>query len=211
MPNTNTLIQLKRSASTSDTLSENQEILEYGEPLFFEEQDNKNICLAIGNKSTNFEEATFFNGVTDTSLIGKGVYIDGDNNAVDSHMNLVDAGRVNPQSVNPDANNKDTFFYVLSYYDNGEGNANIFYHSAVNGIYITGNGVLHGAAWNDYAERRVCGNVEPGTVVCENGDGTLSPSKEKLQPLPYVVSDTFVKENVGIDVLFCYAAKDEVG
>ena len=60
------------------------------------------------------------------------------------------------------------------------------------GIYVSGDGVMHGSAWNDYAEkRRVSGAVEPGDVVCENGDGTLSLSKERLQICPYVVTDTY--------------------
>ena len=34
-----------------------------------------------------------------------------------------------------------------------------------------------GACWNDYAEfRKTNEEIKPGTVVCENGDGTLSIS-----------------------------------
>ena len=56
---------------------------------------------------------------------------------------------------------------------------------------ITANKV-YGAVWNDYAEYRE--SVEPvqfGRIVCENGDGTVSPAKERLQPAPLAVSDTF--------------------
>lgn len=60
------------------------------------------------------------------------------------------------------------------------------------GIYISSTGVLYGAAWNDYAEKRVIkDSVNPGSVVCEVGDGSLISSSERLQVCPYVVSDTF--------------------
>lgn len=49
---------------------------------------------------------------------------------------------------------------------------------------------MHGAAWNDYAERRQCVSGTFGQVVCEVGNGTLALSTEKLQALPYVISDT---------------------
>lgn len=52
-------------------------------------------------------------------------------------------------------------------------------------------GVLYGAAWNDYAEYRVATDTEPGRVVCENGDDTLSRSYERLQPGAAIISDTF--------------------
>ena len=53
-------------------------------------------------------------------------------------------------------------------------------------------GRLFGAAWNDYAEYRVCqDDYKPGQVVCENGDDTLSIATRRLQPGANVVSDTF--------------------
>ena len=48
-----------------------------------------------------------------------------------------------------------------------------------------------GAAWNDYAEYRKSDVVEPGYVVVENGDGTLSLSSERLQRGAEIISDTF--------------------
>jgi len=57
-------------------------------------------------------------------------------------------------------------------------------------IYVTAANVLHGAAWNDFAENRQCQD-EPGTVVCEVGDGTLARATERMQAAPAVISDTF--------------------
>jgi hypothetical protein len=47
-------------------------------------------------------------------------------------------------------------------------------------IYVS-NSVLYGAAWNDYAEyRETTAKIEPGRVVVENGDDTLSLSTKRL-------------------------------
>lgn len=50
---------------------------------------------------------------------------------------------------------------------------------------------VHGAVWNDYAEYRSSNITEPGRVVIENGDGTLSLSTERLQRGAEIISDTF--------------------
>lgn len=57
-------------------------------------------------------------------------------------------------------------------------------------VYISGN-VMYGACWNDYAEYRISNYQEPGRVICENGDDTLSLSTERLQSAGNVISDTF--------------------
>ena len=57
-------------------------------------------------------------------------------------------------------------------------------------VYTSGS-VLYGAAWNDYAEYRIADCNEPGRVICENGDDTLSIATERLQPGANVISDTF--------------------
>lgn len=53
------------------------------------------------------------------------------------------------------------------------------------------NGVLFGAAWNDYAEARQTNGVSAGRVVVENGDDTLSISTERLMLGGNIVSDTY--------------------
>lgn len=58
-------------------------------------------------------------------------------------------------------------------------------------IYISDTNVLMGAAWNDFAEFRSSEVCEPGRVICENGDGTLSLAQERLQPGAEVISDTY--------------------
>lgn len=80
----------------------------------------------------------------------------------------------------------------------------IYFHTNCNTVanattscYITTAGYIYGArvygaVWNDYAEyRTTIMSVEPGRVVIENNDDTLSISTERLMPGANIVSDTF--------------------
>lgn len=68
------------------------------------------------------------------------------------------------------------------------GNTRIYRESSV---YLKDN-VIHGAAWNDYAEyRNVPEETNAGRCVCENGDGTLSLSYKRMQPGANIISDTY--------------------
>ena len=190
MPNTNTLIKLKRSKTALGDLIENEETLTYGEPLFFDDTENadKNKYLAIGN-NINLSEATYFQGVTNTALLGKAVYLNNNDVIINANGDTVSSANISPTLVGNDPNEISTQYSLVSYNNTLTGSPNnVFTHT---GIYVTGNGVLHGGAWNDYAEKRKCISGTAGQVVCEQGDGTLGLSKEKLQPLPYVISDTY--------------------
>lgn len=57
-------------------------------------------------------------------------------------------------------------------------------------LWQTGDAVT-GAVWNDYAECRESDCNEPGYVLSENGDDTLSKSTERLAPFAGVSSDTW--------------------
>lgn len=50
---------------------------------------------------------------------------------------------------------------------------------------------VYGAVWNDYAEFRISNCLEPGRVVCEYGDDTLSIASKRLQPGASIISDTY--------------------
>ena len=50
---------------------------------------------------------------------------------------------------------------------------------------------ITGAVWNDYAEYRESKCDEPGYVLIENGDDTLSKSTERLQSFAGISSDTW--------------------
>lgn len=60
---------------------------------------------------------------------------------------------------------------------------------ATTGVYIE-EGVMYGAAWNDYAEYRL-GEAQPGACVIEMGNGELRPASDRLAPGASIVSDTF--------------------
>ena len=68
---------------------------------------------------------------------------------------------------------------------------NGYYRLGPDGVYSDGS-VLYGAAWNDYAEYRICNEeFKPGLVVLENGNDTLSIANKRLQRGCSIVSDTF--------------------
>lgn len=59
--------------------------------------------------------------------------------------------------------------------------------------------VVYGGAWNDYAERRVVQEPDAytgkcGQVVCETGGDKLALSTQRMQPCPYVITDTYGME-----------------
>lgn len=57
-------------------------------------------------------------------------------------------------------------------------------------VWVEGNSVT-GAVWNDYAECRESNCEEPGRVLIENGDDTLSLATERLQQFAGISSDTW--------------------
>ena len=57
-------------------------------------------------------------------------------------------------------------------------------------IWVEGNSVT-GAVWNDYAECREADTIEPGYVLVETGDDSLTKSTERLSPFAGVSSDTW--------------------
>ena len=78
--------------------------------------------------------------------------------------------------------------YMLGTPTGTTGSHDVVFNTSV----YTENSVLFGAAWNDYAEYRICNDeFIPGQVVCENGDDTLSISSKRLQPGANIISDTF--------------------
>ena len=80
-----------------------------------------------------------------------------------------------------------TIIYVTGTPNTGTTTGTLQYNA---NVYISDN-VMYGACWNDYAEYRISDCQEPGRVICENGDDTLSLAIERLQPAGNVISDTF--------------------
>ena len=86
--------------------------------------------------------------------------------------------------------------YIDFHYNNNSGDyTSRIWESASGTLTVTGNlgaTKVTGAVWNDYAEyRRTDNTIEPGRVVIEVGDDTMTMSTERLQPGASIVSDTF--------------------
>lgn len=121
---------------------------------------------------------------------------------VDTYGRVTKATTVNvtlPADSNTDTKVKQTSvasttttkYPVLMSYQNSPTSGQAYEARYNTGVTI-GSGVLYGAAWNDYAEyREGTADFEPGRVICENGDDTLSLATERLQPGANIVSDTF--------------------
>ena len=62
-------------------------------------------------------------------------------------------------------------------------------HAITTNGYITG-AKVYGAVWNDFAEYRQ-GENNPGRVMVENGDDSVSISTKRLQPGASICSDTY--------------------
>lgn len=83
----------------------------------------------------------------------------------------------------------DNTIYVTGTKNTGTATGTLQYNTGV--TIIKNGGVLMGAAWNDYAEYRESDCQEPGRVICENGNDTLSLATKRLQPGAEIISDTF--------------------
>jgi len=206
----NTKIKFKRSANhTVENLDNIGERLEFGEPLLV--NNGKYLVLGPAPESTNdannanalgtpVSQSIFFKGMSRSDADHGVIYQDrGDRKVLVSQKTGSDVAAAEVYCSNVfdtstiNSSNKSDKYYLLCNND-----YNKLYNFKLNtiGIYVDGNGVLHGAAWYDYAENReyedeVIIDDLSGRVVCEDGHGKLKLSRERLQPCAYVVSDTF--------------------
>lgn len=79
--------------------------------------------------------------------------------------------------------NSDTLYYRSKNGDNDAWNT-------WKRVWLEGNSITS-AVWNDYAEYRISDCNEPGKVVFEKGDDTLSETNQRLQHFAGVISDTW--------------------
>lgn len=204
-----TVIKFKRTTEQlTDSRFQNHN-LTFGEPTFVDNNpairtSKCNSYLVLGSKVSNTEDELVKNGVIfkgfwDISKADSLVFykanreglVSEDNNPVYADKIIVDNA-----ANNADITGNGTKYFLLCQpqldYTYSDYRSVKKFDLGDAGIYINENGALYGAAWNDYAEtRKTTGIVEPGDVVCENGDGTLSLCNERLQSCPNVVSDTY--------------------
>ncbi len=88
--------------------------------------------------------------------------------------------------IGPYSNNYLHFVYVSDATYAAGSNTGTYSSSA----RISSTGGIYGAVWNDFAEFRQ-GENNPGRVMVENGDDSISISTKRLQPGAMICSDTY--------------------
>lgn len=81
---------------------------------------------------------------------------------------------------------QDYFDIIFDNHDGATSRAIRFGGSSIN-AYVP----FYGAVWNDYAEYREANTTEPGRVVYELGDDTLSLTNSRMMPACSIISDTY--------------------
>ena len=205
MSRTNTDIQFKRSTNTPTELA-SQPVL-FGEPFFVDNTQHDvngyltepvNAYLTLGRRPDGTGDDVTF----DKSPVIKALSLDKSNKLVfynSTNGSIVNeaneelpTNRITANSISSTdiSTSNATKYHILCQPDNDT----TVYKFALDdfGIFINGNGVMKGAAWNDYAEyRKIEGSAIPGQVVCDNGNGTVELSTVRLQACGHIVSDTY--------------------
>ena len=154
--------------------------------LLSEEVDN-NISTAITEINTSINE---INEQINSEENGLDTKLDKDAQAVDSAK--LDGQAPSYYAVKTEVmhNTGGAFTGAVTYTTLSGGNI-----TSSGAITATGNitgAKVYGAVWNDYAEfRNATEEIEPGRIVCENGDDTVSLAVERLQPGALATSDTY--------------------
>ena len=160
-----------------------------GEIIVYDKDSNYNyLRVKIGNGTDNVNDLPFItenisiDAISNNDGIGLDVLIDeivyhGDNSEIGGDLPTISLDDLMPKAGG-------TFTGDVVYTNLSGGNITSNGNITANKVY--------GAVWNDYAEyRETKENIEPGRVICENGDDTLSLSAKRLQPGSKIVSDTF--------------------
>lgn len=207
----NTDIQFKRSVNDVGVLGGVE--LSFGEPFFVDNTTHDtegsltepvNAYIYVGRKSDDEGSNTATDVVTAAkspvikalsfSKANSLVFYDEDRNTIINEsgellpVTQLRANAITISDLTPDASASK--YHILC---QPAGTDNVCKFSLEDlGISINGNGVMTGAAWNDYAELRTLhGDAEPGQIVCDSGDGFMELSNERLQPCAHIVSDTY--------------------
>ena len=213
----NTAIKFKRTSDYKvaelETLNET---LKFGEPILINTTDSSGteqyLVLGPNDNEVPISQGIFFRGL-DKDTADRMVVYNSDTMAVENlsgqlvSTKLVTADKINTQDVLEQSSTIGSTekFFLLGFDPDSRNIGRVAYFDLTEqgsdpanpvGIYIDNKGVMHGAAWNDYAEGRFCPQSEfssqlAGRVVCETGKGEVLLSTEKLQPCSYVVSDTY--------------------
>ena len=214
MSRTNTNIQIKRSVNNLSDLTNLLGVpddlkdvanLDFGEPFFIDnttgpvsESDPCNAYIVVGRKpQSEADEVTIKNSPVfkafSQNRIGRFVFYDPEKGSIINEEGIqLPVNRLTTITKSEaDLSSEDlSKYHILCQADSD----NTVYKFALSdmGIFINGRGIMHGAAWNDYAETRpVEGVALPGQIVCDTGNGTVKLSEENYQVCAHVVSDTY--------------------
>ena len=206
MSQNNTDIQVKRSTYSLNSLKEIE--LLFGEPLFIDETsvdsagfltDPVKAYLVMGRKlkdgETNVvdvQRSPVFKALS-KDMADNLVFYDADNGTIINEAGEeLSVNRLTVQTITPnDLSDTDTSKYHILVQKDDDNTIQKFALEDA-GIFMSGKGIMRGAAWNDYAEFRICTEeVVPGQIVCDDGKGSVKLASEKLQACAHVVSDTY--------------------
>lgn len=207
-----TKITFKRS--TLNIKDDTQRTLAFGEPLLIDNTDEDYLVIGPAPNGNTIQQSIFFRGLTREQAEHQVTYVWGED-CKPAYKTEADIGVVTDLSFNPlkvkmvssdsisslpptdaSGNIESGPYYILCQDPNGKLRTFQLGDMGDIGIYIDNKGVMHGAAWNDYAENRHYEGTENidelvGHVVCEDGKGNLVLSTERLQPCSYIVSNTY--------------------
>lgn len=204
-----TTIKLKRTTELISNNNFREHSISFGEPIFVDNNEltRSNPCksyIVLGSNLENdnqVKNAAIFKGFWDINKANSLVFYKNNREGlVDEEGQQVYADRIISESISKSGDATTKYFILCQpkVSNTSENYRTVKTFDLTNddgegvGIYIDEKGVLYGAAWNDYAEnRKVVGLVNSGDVVCEVGDGSLELSSYRLQPCPYVISDTY--------------------
>ena len=202
----NTRIKLKRDTSANWT--SNNPVLLNGEIIIVDTAEGE-VRFKIGDGSKTytqlpFEDEGIRNLIADKSKVVVETWLDSSEptaqflselviNKVkdrETYEAMVDAGKVDINELY--FIEEDDELEIITHTTTGTKIATIKIGANETDIYAPEGGITEIIVQNDYVEyREGTEDFEPGRVICENGDDTLSLATERLQPGANVVSDTF--------------------
>lgn len=168
----------------------------------FDGSGNISLTTTVGNDSHSHSNYLPLSGGTMTGNINRaaykgGAWINGRDNAAIRTSSSVSSSSFAPivsaktqlgsWDLGPCHPNENFYFSYAT-----DANYNAGTNSTNSAVYIKNNGVLMGAAWNDYAEYRTQSEeIEPGYCVASADNGQVYKTNEKFQACDGIVSDTF--------------------
>lgn len=213
MKTSGTSIKLKRTKNNYSNFltgapTNNTDVeLPFGEPLFIDNESKNHMqtgsCeayMVVGsglaedvNDPLKVSDGRVFKAFINKEKADSIAFInESEGSITDEDNNAMSVNRLTTTSIDAPSTADNKRYYILVQDLEDETKTVRTFKLDDSGIYITGNGVMHGAAWNDFAEYRQSDtDFTPGTIVCDDEGGFVTESKERLQRCSYVVSDTY--------------------